>query len=268
MRSSCSSSSRRRDAGSPRWAGASTTSRATAPSFSPKVSGGGFLVTPRADALSSAEGVRRAPGKGIKYPQFGEVFGGVVRGRQPRSGARARAHHRCRRRGDLRRPSGCGPPRLVFDSHYSDQVEFRSCNPFFRLDGVPDYINVAGVEAHGAWSSRALCSARSPASPPRRRIRSSTGGDRDCQHRRAVPARPAAAAPAEALRHARAAYQVASRSRPMARSEWSASATIRASCSCRPWPGPTPRAGVPPTSRSIPGYTVGKLGVDVRAAEG
>ena len=44
----------------------------------------------------------------------------------------------------------------VFSNHYRDQIEFRSTSPFFAPDGQPDYLNIAGSNAHGVELEGAL----------------------------------------------------------------------------------------------------------------
>jgi len=123
-------------------------------SFSPKVSAGGYLVGSRARRLSSLK-VSASAGKGIKNPQFGEVFGGsFADGNPDLKPERARTL-------DAGVEATFAAERLrasatVFDSRYRDLVEFRSSDPFFQLDGQPDYINIAGAKAHGVELEGAL----------------------------------------------------------------------------------------------------------------
>jgi vitamin B12 transporter len=44
----------------------------------------------------------------------------------------------------------------AFNNRYRDQVEFRSTSPFFAPDGQPDFINIAGSNAHGVELEGAL----------------------------------------------------------------------------------------------------------------
>jgi vitamin B12 transporter len=44
----------------------------------------------------------------------------------------------------------------VFNNHYRDQIEFLSSSPFFSPDGVPDFQNIAGSNAHGVELEAAL----------------------------------------------------------------------------------------------------------------
>jgi vitamin B12 transporter len=87
-------------------------------------------------------------GKGIKSPQFVERFGAsfadpspdlrVERARSIDAGVEATFADQ-RVRGNV----------TVFNNHYRDQIEFRSTSPFFSPDGLPDYTNIAGSNAHG-----------------------------------------------------------------------------------------------------------------------
>jgi vitamin B12 transporter len=122
--------------------------------FSPKISVGGYLVPARAGRLSSAKVFFNA-GKGIKSPTFAERFGGtfadgnpdldVERARSTDAGVEltfADQHVRA--------------AATWFHSQFRDQVEFRSSSPSFSLDGLPDFINVAGSRATGVELEAAL----------------------------------------------------------------------------------------------------------------
>jgi outer membrane cobalamin receptor len=122
--------------------------------FSPKISVGGYLVPARSGGLSSAKVFFNA-GKGIKSPTFAERFGGsfadgnadlkVERARSTDAGVELTfADQRLR---------GAA---TWFHSQFRDQVEFRSTSPSFSLDGLPDFINVAGSRATGVELEAAL----------------------------------------------------------------------------------------------------------------
>jgi outer membrane cobalamin receptor len=123
-------------------------------SFSPKVAGGAYLVLPRSRGLSSLK-VSASAGKGIKSPQFAERFGGAFADGNPDlKPERARtidAGVEATFAAERVRASA-----TVFDSRYRDLVEFRASDPFFRLDGKADYINVAGAKASGVELEWAL----------------------------------------------------------------------------------------------------------------
>jgi outer membrane receptor protein involved in Fe transport len=112
--------------------------------FSPKVSGGGFIVPLQRGAVSSVK-VFGNIGKGIKAPTFSERFGGsfndpnvdlkVERARTADIGVEATF-------ADQRIRGGV----TYFNNDYQDQIAFRSGNVG---DGVPEYINIDGSRADG-----------------------------------------------------------------------------------------------------------------------
>ena len=122
--------------------------------FSPKVSAGGYLVPFTSGAVSSVK-VYGNVGKGIKSPQFSERFGAsfadpspdlkVERARSIDAGVEATFADQ-QFRGNV----------TLFDNRYRDQIEFRSTSPFFSPDGQPDYVNIAGSNAHGVELEAAL----------------------------------------------------------------------------------------------------------------
>jgi outer membrane cobalamin receptor len=122
--------------------------------FSPKLSAGGFLIPVRSGAVSSVK-VFGNIGKGIKSPTFSERFGGsfadpspdlkVERARSVDAGVEVTL-------ADQRVRAGA----TAFNNHYRDQIEFRSTSPFFSPDGQPDFINIAGSNAHGVELEGAL----------------------------------------------------------------------------------------------------------------
>ena len=122
--------------------------------FSPRVSAGGYLLPAGPGAVSSVK-VFGNIGKGIKSPNFFERFGGsfadsspdlkVERARSMDAGVEITlADQRVR------------TSATVFSNHYRDQIEFRSTSPFFAPDGQPDYVNIAGSNAHGLELEGAL----------------------------------------------------------------------------------------------------------------
>ena len=122
--------------------------------FSPKLSAGGYVVPFNSGGLSSLK-VFGNLGKGIKSPQFIERFGAsfadpspdlkVERARSIDAGVEGTFANQ-QFRGSV----------VVFNNHYRDQIEFRSTSPFFSPDGQPDYINIAGSNAHGVELEAAL----------------------------------------------------------------------------------------------------------------
>lgn len=114
---------------------------------SPRVSAGVYLVPHRAGALSSVR-VTAGAGRGMKTPQFGELFTTAFtdgnpdlrpeRARGLEAGVEATLM-------DQRVRAGA----TVFHNRFRDQVEFRSSGGF-GPDGRPDYVNVAGSRAYGA----------------------------------------------------------------------------------------------------------------------
>ena len=122
--------------------------------FSPKISAGGYLRPVRPGALSSVK-VFGNVGKGIKSPNLFERFGGSFADPSPELKVeRARTM-------DLGVDVTFADQRVrataaVFNNHYRDQIEFRSTSPFFAPDGQPDYLNIAGSNAHGVELEGAL----------------------------------------------------------------------------------------------------------------
>jgi outer membrane cobalamin receptor len=122
--------------------------------FSPKLSAGGYLIPFNSGPVSSLK-VFGNIGKGIKSPQFIERFGAsfadpspdleVERARSIDAGVEATFANQ-KFRGTA----------VVFDVRYRDQIEFRSTTPFFSPDGLPDYTNIAGSNAHGLELEGAL----------------------------------------------------------------------------------------------------------------
>jgi vitamin B12 transporter len=143
---------------SDRWfvtAGARIDRKASYGTFaSPKLSAGGFLVAPSSGALSSLK-VFANVGKGIKTPLFSERFGGsfadgnpdlkVERARSADAGVEMTFASQ-RVRGMV----------TYFHTQFRDQVEFRSTSPSFSLDGLADFINIAGARAKGLEVEAAL----------------------------------------------------------------------------------------------------------------
>ena len=122
--------------------------------FSPKLSAGGFLLPVRPGRVSSVK-VFGNIGKGIKSPTFSERFGGSFADPNPNLKVeRARSM-------DLGVEFTLSDQRVrasatAFNNRYRDQVEFRSTSPFFAPDGQPDFINIAGSNAHGVELEGAL----------------------------------------------------------------------------------------------------------------
>ena len=122
--------------------------------FSPKISAGGYPRPVSPGALSSVK-VFGNVGKGIKSPSFFERFGGSFADPSPELKVeRARTM-------DLGVEVTLADQRVratatVFDNRYRDQIEFRSTSPFFAPDGKPDYLNIAGSNAHGIELEGAL----------------------------------------------------------------------------------------------------------------
>jgi len=121
---------------------------------SPRLSAGGYLLPAGAGVISSVK-VFGNIGKGIKSPNFFERFGGsfadpspglkVERARSMDAGVEITlAAQRIR------------TSVTAFSNHYRDQIEFRSTSPFFAPDGQPDYLNIAGSNAHGVELEGAL----------------------------------------------------------------------------------------------------------------
>ena len=115
-------------------------------SFSPKLSIGGFVVPQGSGALSSAKVFFNA-GTGIKAPQFSELFGGSPffdgnPGLEPERARTLDVGAELTWAGGRLRTAAA-----FFDNHYRDQVEYRGSG--FSADGIPDFFNIAGSEAHG-----------------------------------------------------------------------------------------------------------------------
>lgn len=112
--------------------------------FSPKLSVGGFVIPDRRGVLSSVK-VFGNVGKGIKSPTFGERFGGSFADPDPNLEVEKA------RTADLGIEATFADQRLrasvtYFDNDYTDQIAFR---PGVAGDGIPEYINIDGSEAHG-----------------------------------------------------------------------------------------------------------------------
>jgi vitamin B12 transporter len=117
--------------------------------FSPKLSAGGFLMPFRRGAVSSVR-VFGNIGKGIKSPTFSERFGGSFA--DPSPGLKVEKA----RTGDLGFEATFADQRFrggvtYFDNAYEDQISFRSG---IAGDGIPEFINIDGSEAHG-WELEA-----------------------------------------------------------------------------------------------------------------
>ena len=114
-------------------------------SASPKLSLGGFLVPYRDAAVSSLKLFSNI-GRGIKNPQFGELYSTAFTDGNPNlRPERARtidagAEITFARQRVLARVT-------YFDNHFNDQVAFKSTGP--GVDGKPDYINIDGSKANG-----------------------------------------------------------------------------------------------------------------------
>jgi len=233
-------------------------------SFSPKISAGVHVVAPRAQAFSSLK-VFASAGKGIKNPQFGEVFGSAFADGNPDlEPERVRAID-----GGVEATFAAERLRAgatVFDSRYRDLVEFRSSNPFFSLDGVPDFINVAGAKARGVELEGALqrpvAGITASASYT---FLSSEVTDTVNTGVQFQPGQPLLRRP----RHSgsvRAAYQVArltAYGEVRVVGERHDSSFLFLSTVA----GPNVAGGVTTDITVNPGYTVGSLGADVRAAD-
>lgn len=117
--------------------------------FSPKLSAGGFLVPFRAGTLSSLKVFTNA-GRGIKSPTFTERFGGGFADPDPNLKVESA------RTADVGVEATFADQRLralvtYFDNDYTDQIAYR---PGIAGDGIPDYLNIDGSEAHG-WELEA-----------------------------------------------------------------------------------------------------------------
>jgi outer membrane cobalamin receptor len=122
--------------------------------FSPKLSAGGYPLRVTTGAVSSVK-VFGNIGKGIKSPTFSERFGGsfadpspglkVERARSMDIGVEATFADQLLRANAV-----------LFHNQYRDQIEFRSTSPSFSPDGLPDFTNIAGSNAHGFELEAAL----------------------------------------------------------------------------------------------------------------
>ena len=112
--------------------------------FSPKLSAGGFLVPFSNGAVSSVK-VFGNIGRGIKSPTFSERFGGSFADPSPDLKVEEA------RTADLGLEATFAGQRLgasvtYFDNDYTNQISFR---PGVAGDGIPEFINIDGSEAHG-----------------------------------------------------------------------------------------------------------------------
>ena len=118
---------------------------------SPKLSLGGFLLPYRRGAVSSMK-VFSNVGRGIKNPQFGELYSTAFTDGNPNlRPERARTI-------DAGAEITFDDQRVLgrvtyFDNAFNDQVAFKSTGP--GLDGKPDYINIDGSKANG-WELEAV----------------------------------------------------------------------------------------------------------------
>jgi outer membrane cobalamin receptor len=112
--------------------------------FSPKLSAGGLLLPFQRGAVSSVR-VFGNVGKGIKSPTFSERFGGSFA--DPSPDLRVEVA----RTADIGVEATFADQRFrggvtYFDNDYTDQISFRSG---IAGDGIPEFINIDGSEAHG-----------------------------------------------------------------------------------------------------------------------
>jgi outer membrane receptor protein involved in Fe transport len=112
--------------------------------FSPKLSAGGFLLPSTAGAVSSVK-VFGNIGRGIKSPTFGERFGGSFADPSPDLKVEEA------RTADLGIEATFASQRFrgaatYFDNDYTNQVAYRGG---VVGDGLAEYINIDGSEAHG-----------------------------------------------------------------------------------------------------------------------
>ena len=112
--------------------------------FSPKLSAGGFLLPFTSGGVSSVK-VFGNIGKGIKSPTFSERFGGSFADPAPDLKVEEA------RTADLGLEATFAGQRLrasitYFDNDYTNQISFR---PGVAGDGIPEFINIDGSEAHG-----------------------------------------------------------------------------------------------------------------------
>jgi outer membrane cobalamin receptor len=114
-------------------------------SASPKLSLGGFLLPYQKGAVSSLK-VFSNIGRGIKNPQFGELYStAFTDGNPDLRPERARTI-------DAGAELTFDDQRLLarvtyFDNHFNDQVAYKGSS--FSLDGIPDYLNIDGSKANG-----------------------------------------------------------------------------------------------------------------------
>lgn len=113
---------------------------------SPKL-GAAFLLVPYGRGALSSLKLTANAGRGIKNPSFGELYGSAfVDGNPNLRPERARTI-------DVGGEATFAAQRLFgravyFNNTYRDQVAFRATA--FERDGLPDYLNIDGSEAHGA----------------------------------------------------------------------------------------------------------------------
>jgi vitamin B12 transporter len=117
--------------------------------FSPKLSAGGFLLPFTSGAVSSLK-VFGNIGKGIKSPTFSERFGGSFADPSPDLKVELA------RTSDIGLEATFASQRFrgaitYFDNDYTNQISFRSG---VAGDGIPEFINIDGSEAHG-WELEA-----------------------------------------------------------------------------------------------------------------
>jgi vitamin B12 transporter len=121
-------------------------------SASPKLSLGGYLVPYQKGALSSVK-VFSNIGRGIKNPQFGELYSTAFTDGNPNL-----IPERSRTIDAGAELTFDGQRVLArvtyFDNRFNDQVAFKSTGP--GLDGKPDYINIDGSKANGLEIEGAL----------------------------------------------------------------------------------------------------------------
>jgi len=112
---------------------------------SPKLSLGGFLLPYQKGAVSSVK-VFSNIGRGIKNPQFGELYStAFTDGNPDLRPERARTFDAG---GEITFADQRVLARVTyFDNAFNDQVAFKSTG--FSLDGKPDYINIDGSKANG-----------------------------------------------------------------------------------------------------------------------
>ena len=112
---------------------------------SPKLSLGGFLVPYRQGGVSSVK-VFSNIGRGIKNPQFGELYSTAFTDGNPN--LRPERARTIDAGGEVTFDSQRVLARVTyFDNAFNDQVAFKSSGP--GIDGKPDYINIDGSKASG-----------------------------------------------------------------------------------------------------------------------